>query len=78
MERQKVEMEAFKMLVDMLAQTGDPRMVFVKKHDELRDRCHKMAINKSITDEQFKGLTSIISQCKKLIDDYIKENGINE
>lgn len=51
------------------------RMMFVKEHDDLKNRCHKLVLDKSITDEQFKGLIRIVKQCSQLIDDYIKENG---
>ena len=72
-EEKKKKTEAFKMLIDMLAETGDARMVFVKEETDFHEKLHEISIDKSITDNQFTKLTSLLKQFETLIDDCLKE-----
>lgn len=73
-EEMKAKNQAFEIIFDILAQTGDPRMVYTKEMNSFRRKITDITINNKITDEQFEKLTSLIKQFSQLFDDVIKED----
>lgn len=72
-EKAKKKSEMFDMFFDMLAETGDPRFVYVKKAKNFRKKLMDISTNDNVTNEQFEKLTNILEQFEKMIDDVVKE-----
>lgn len=73
LEKIKAKHEAINMIMDIMAETGDARMVFAKEDRDFSEKTYKILINKEITDEQFIKLTSLLKQFSVMIDDCLKE-----
>ncbi len=52
-EELKKRGEALDMLLDMMAESGDPRFVFIKKERDLSRKMHEISIDNNISDDKF-------------------------
>ena len=71
-EKIKSKRDAFDMIFDLLAQTGEPRFVYQKKNSKFQNKLSDLSIDNDITDEQFKKLSNLIDQFDKMTDDFLK------
>lgn len=71
-EELKKRGEAIGMLLDMMAESGDPRFVFVKKIRDLSRKMHEISIDNNISDDKFKKMTNLLDQFENMLND-IKE-----
>lgn len=71
-EELKKRGEAIGMLLDMMAESGDPRFVFVKKIRDLSRKMHEISIDNSISDDKFKKMNNLLDQFENMLND-IKE-----
>lgn len=73
LEEIKKRSEAMDMIMDLLAETGDERMIFVSKANKLSNKIRDLSINYNVSKEKFKELTNIVEQFNKAIDETLKE-----
>lgn len=71
-EELKKRREALDTLLDMMAESGDPRFVFVKKERDLGRKMHKISIDNNISDDKFKKMNNLLDQFENMLND-IKE-----
>ncbi len=71
-EELKKRGEAIGMLLDMMAESGDPRFVFVKKIRDLNRKMHEISIDNNISDDKFKKMNNLLDQFENMLND-IKE-----
>lgn len=71
-EELKKRGEAIGMLLDMMAESGDPRFVFVKKIRDLSRKMHEISIDNNISDDKFKKMNNLLDQFENMLND-IKE-----
>lgn len=71
-EELKKRGEALDMLLDMMAESGDPRFVFVKKERDLSRKMHEISIDNNISDDKFKKMNNLLDQFENMLND-IKE-----
>lgn len=71
-EELKKRGEAIDMLLDMMAESGDPRFVFVKKIRDLNRKMHEISIDNNISDDKFKKMNNLLDQFENMLND-IKE-----
>lgn len=71
-EELKKRGEALDMLLDMMAESGDPRFVFVKKERDLSRKMHEIFIDNNISDDKFKKMNNLLDQFENMLND-IKE-----
>lgn len=71
-EELKKRGEALDMLLDMMAERGDPRFVFIKKERDLSRKMHKISIDNNISDDKFKKMNNLLDQFENMLND-IKE-----
>lgn len=71
-EELKKRGEAISMLLDIMAESGDPRFVFVKKTRDLNRKMHEISIDNNISDDKFKKMNNLLDQFENMLND-IKE-----
>lgn len=71
-EELKKRGEAIDMLLDIMAESGDPRFVFVKKIRDLNRKMHEISIDNNISDDKFKKMNNLLDQFENMLND-IKE-----
>lgn len=71
-EELKKRGEAIGMLLDMMAESGDHRFVFVKKIRDLNRKMHEISIDNNISDDKFKKMNNLLDQFENMLND-IKE-----
>lgn len=71
-EELKKRGEALDMLLDMMAESGDPRFVFIKKERDLSRKMHEISIDNNISDDKFKKMNNLLDQFENMLND-IKE-----
>lgn len=71
-EELKKRREAIDMMLDIMAESGDPRFVFVKKEKDLIRKMHEIFIDNNISDDQFKKMNNLLDQFENMLND-IKE-----
>lgn len=71
-EELKKRREAIDMMLDIMAESGDPRFVFVKKENDLVRKMHEISIDNNISDDQFKKMNNLLDQFENMLND-IKE-----
>lgn len=71
-EELKKRGEAIGMLLDMMAESGDPRFVFVKKIRDLNRKMYEISIDNNISDDKFKKMNNLLDQFENMLND-IKE-----
>lgn len=71
-EELKKRREAIDMMLDIMAESGDPRFVFVKKENDLGRKMHEISIDNNISDDQFKKMNNLLDQFENILND-IKE-----
>ena len=54
LEELKKKSEAIDMILNIMAESGDPRFIFVKKEKDLQNKMHKISMNNNIPDDKFK------------------------
>ena len=64
--------EALDMLLDMMAESGDPGFVFIKKERDLSRKMHEISIDNNISDDKFKKMNNLLDQFENMLND-IKE-----
>lgn len=66
-------------LIDLMAITGDPQMLYLQAEHSLGTRLthlDRAIAAKQINTEQIKQLTNLLKQFSELLDDFLKENNI--
>lgn len=71
-EELKKRGEALDMLLDMMAESGDPRFVFIKKERDLSRKMREISIDNNISDDKFKKMNNLLDQFENMLND-IKE-----
>lgn len=64
--------EAIDMLLDIMAESGDLRFIFVKKIRDLSRKMHEISIDNSISDDKLKKMNNLLDQFENMLND-IKE-----
>lgn len=71
-EELKKRGEAIDMLLDIMAESGDLRFIFVKKIRDLSRKMHEISIDNSISDDKLKKMNNLLDQFENMLND-IKE-----
>nr|DAI07344.1 MAG TPA: hypothetical protein [Bacteriophage sp.] len=71
-EELKKRGEAIDMLLDIMAESGDLRFIFVKKRRDLSRKMYEISIDNSISDDKFKKMNNLLDQFENMLND-IKE-----
>lgn len=71
-EELKKRGEALDMLLDMMAESWDPRFVFIKKERDLSRKMREISIDNNISDDKFKKMNNLLDQFENMLND-IKE-----
>lgn len=53
LEELKQRSEAIDMILSIMAESGDPRFIFVKKERDLHNKMHEISMNDNIPDDKF-------------------------
>lgn len=69
----KKKSEVMDMLLDMLAETGEPRAVCMKKMKELQNSVGKFYEDMDISDDKINKLASLLDQFAKMVKDLKEE-----
>lgn len=73
LEELKKKSEAIDMILNIMAESGDPRFIFVKKERDLQNKMHKISMNNNIPDDKFKKMNNILDQFEKMLNDIEEE-----
>lgn len=73
LEELKKKSEAIDMILNIMAETGDPRFIFVKKEKDLQNKMHKISMNNNIPDDKFKKMNNLLDQFEKMLNDIEEE-----
>lgn len=77
-EELKKRKEAIDMILDVMAESGDPRFVFVKKERDFHNRMLEISTDINITDRIFKRFNNLIDQFQKFINETIEFHKISK
>ena len=61
------------MILNIMAESGDPRFNFVKKEKDLQNKMYKISMNNNIPDDKFKKMNNLIDQFEKMLNDIEEE-----
>ena len=78
LEELKKKSEAIDTLLDIMAKTGDPRFVFLKKERDFHNRMLEISTDINITDRIFKRFNNLIDQFQKFINETIEFHKISK
>lgn len=73
LEELKKKSEAIDMILNIMAESGDPRFIFLKKEKDLRNKMHKISMNNNIPDDKFKKMNNLLDQFEKMLNDIEEE-----
>lgn len=73
LEELKKKSEAIDMILNIMAESGDPRFIFVKKEKDLHNKMHKISMNNNIPDDKFKKMNNLLDQFEKMLNDIEEE-----
>lgn len=73
LEELKKKSEAIDMILNIMAESGDPRFIFVKKEKDLQNKMHKISMNNNIPDDKFKKMNNLLDQFEKMLNDIEEE-----
>lgn len=73
LEELKKKSEAIDMILNIMAESGDPRFIFVKKERDLQNKMHKISMNNNIPDDKFKKMNNLLDQFEKMLNDIEEE-----
>lgn len=80
MENLKKRSESIDMLVNMLAETGIKQMTMMKAHRNLYNKSQKVMMNDNViaNEELAEKVENMFNQFASVLDDFIKENKLEE
>ena len=76
-EEMRKKSKAIDTIIDMLAETGDKRMICVQQKNRLKKKTDKILIDFNIGDAQLEDFAKLLEQFERLIDMWLKENNIS-
>lgn len=78
LEELKKKSEAIDMILNIMAESGDPRFIFVKKERDLQNKMHKISMNNNIPDDKFKKMNNLLDQFEKMLNDIEEESYVEK
>ena len=78
LEELKKKSEAIDMILNIMAESGDPRFIFVKKEKDLQNKMHKISMNNNIPDDKFKKMNNLLDQFEKMLNDIEEESYVEK
>lgn len=73
LEELKKKSEAIDMILNIMAESGKPRFIFVKKERDLHNKMYKISMNNNIPDDKFKKMNNLLDQFEKMLNDIEEE-----
>lgn len=69
----ETEKEMIKKILDIFAETGDKKFIYVKKMNDFFEKMNDVAMNDEISDEKFEVLSDALEQFSEMFDMKLKE-----
>ena len=73
LEELKKKSEAIDMIINIMAESGNPRFIFAKKERDLYNKMYKISMNNNIPDDKFKKMNNLLDQFEKMLNDIEEE-----